>query len=209
MRYKGRKNFSEEELNDVGVLTKPVIITKDVKNGLNTKNIFLELGAGRGSFTITLAKQNPEAIIVALEKNKSFAYILAQSVLDHGIENIIVINDDVINLENWVMHNTISKIFLNFSDPWPKKRHHKRRLTYPNFLRLYNDLLKEKGIVQFRTDHLELFTDSIEYIEKDINFNILEIDYNLAPGSLYTDYEVVKRKKYKINQLIAEKNKDD
>lgn len=209
MRYRGRKDIPLAELEEVNVLVTPNIINYSDKFKNNKfEEILLELGAGRGTFTLKLAEKNTNSLIVAVEKSKSFAKMLAENVLDHKLENVLIICDDVTNLSNWILDNSISHIYLNFSDPWPKKRHHKRRLTYKTFLDLYNKLLINNKCIQFRTDHFELFTNSLEYIENHEKFVIKSVDFDLPLSDLYTDYEVIKRVNYTINQVIAEKIND-
>ncbi|WP_225434854.1 tRNA (guanosine(46)-N7)-methyltransferase TrmB, partial [Limosilactobacillus reuteri] len=107
--------------------------------------IYIEIGSGMGQFITTLAEQHPEINFVSLEREKSVMYKVLDKVKDKGLTNLKMICNDAIELNEYFKENEVSRIYLNFSDPWPKKRHAKRRLTYRTFLALYEQILKEDG----------------------------------------------------------------
>ena len=113
------------------------------------------------------------------------------------LDNLIIILGDATNLLEYFDESSLDVIYLNFSDPWPKSRHHKRRLTYYSFLKLYKKLLKSNGILQFRTDVLPFFEDSVTYVES--LFDIFDQTYDLEISKYMTEYEEKKRKIGKIN----------
>ncbi|VEU82621.1 tRNA (guanosine(46)-N7)-methyltransferase TrmB [Acholeplasma hippikon] len=196
MRQKKIKDATIENLLDLGVW----IEAKPISN--KVENIFMEIGSGKGQFITSLAKANPDRLFVAVEKEQNVCYRLAQKRAEMELDNLIVIMDDAENLANYFVDSKASVIQLNFSDPWPKSRHHKRRLTYPTKLNLYKQLLSHDGKVILRTDHLELFNDSLEYFI-EANYQIIASDLNLPESDFMTEYEVKKRKNGPIYQLEA------
>lgn len=166
-------------------------------------NIILEIGAGKGDFIINHALENKDAIFVAVEKYSSVILRILEKQEELNLDNLILLNEDANTLLNFFSNNSIDIIYLNFSDPWPKARHHKKRLTYPSFLKLYKQLLKKDGKIVFRTDHLELFNDSVLYLKEE-GFKVSNIDHDSKPISIMSEYEVLKRNSgIKINSLTA------
>ncbi|CCV64082.1 tRNA (guanine-N(7)-)-methyltransferase [Alteracholeplasma palmae J233] len=196
MRQKKIKGIDSLYLEKKGVITKvtPLVFPEGNK-------IFVEIGSGKGDFITSLAKDHPNDSFVAIEKIDSVCYRIWQKKDELKLENLTIILDDAIYLEEYFKSYKVDQIYLNFSDPWPKARHHKRRLTYSTFLTKYKNVLKKEGELQLRTDHLELFNDSLEYIEKV--FDITKEDRNLAVSKYMTEYEVKKRKTGPIYQLNA------
>lgn len=193
MRQKKLKHVDIDLMNELGVITK-------VKH-LDTSNysvVNLEIGSGKGQFITSLANDNKDELFIALERNINVCYRIIEKKLELKLDNLIVILGDSENLLEYLSENTVNNIFLNFSDPWPKARHHKRRLTYQPFLNIYKKLLVSNGILQLRTDHLDLFNDSLEYFEN--NFNIFDVNRDYKSNEYYTEYEKKKRKIGKIYQ---------
>lgn len=167
----------------------------------NTNDIYLELGTGKGRFIIENAINNPNTNYIGIEKS---ATILLKTIDNleskmnelniSAISNLKFLCIDIISLENYIPNNTISKIFLNFSDPWPKDRHYKRRLTYKDFLNKYYNLLKNDGIIEFKTDQKDLFNFTLEEI-KETKFKLLIYTYDLHndtdlnKDNIMTEYE--------------------
>lgn len=196
MRQKKIKQATKENLEQMGVVITPGIIENQFKE------MRLEIGSGKGQFITSLAKDNPQIGFIAMEKDYNVCYRLAEKQQDLGLNNLIVIRGDAANLSEYFKEQSLNIIYLNFSDPWPKDRHHKRRLTYHTFLARYQQVLKEKGKIQFRTDHIDLFNDSLESLNK--YFNPIEIDLNLIETNYMTEYEVKKRVLGPIYQYIGE-----
>lgn len=196
MRQKKIKEATIENILELGVWIEPKSLPyKD-------QDIFMEIGSGKGQFITSLAKANPNRQFVAVEKEQNVCYRLAQKRAEMQLDNLIVIMDDAENLKEYFSEAKASVIQLNFSDPWPKARHHKRRLTYMTKLELYKTLLAKDGKVILRTDHLDLFNDSMEYFV-EANYVIINSDLNLPESEFMTEYEVKKRKNGPIYQLEA------
>lgn len=195
MRQKRLKNVSIELMDSLGVITKPIKL--DITNEL-----CIEIGSGKGNFITSLAKDNPKTTYVAIEKNISVCYRIVEKKKEMNLDNLIIILGDSVDLLEYFNPKSVSIIYLNFSDPWPKAKHHKRRLTYYPFLEKYLLVLKENGIVQFRTDHFDLFNDSLEYFQK--YFSLINVDYDYKKTEYFTEYEEKKRTLGKIYQCQAE-----
>lgn len=134
---------------------------KDLFN--NTNKVHIEIGMGKGNFIIQMAKNNPDINFIGIEKYSS-VILQATKKLDNmeDIPNLKLMCFDASNLKEIFSDNSIDLIYLNFSDPWPKKRQAKRRLTHENFLKIYDELLKKDGQIYFKTDNRALFEFSLE-----------------------------------------------
>jgi len=194
MRVKKLSFVTLDLLKSKSVIIEPEKITLDPY-----KVTHLEVGSGKGHFITSLAKDNPEQVFIAFELNMSVLYRIVEKKEVLGLTNLIIILGDAKNLDQYFEKDMIDYIYLNFSDPWPKKKHHKRRLTYETFLKLYQNILKPSGILQFRTDVYPFFMDSIDYVEP--YFHIFETTTDLPPSLYMTEYEEKKRLHTKINQL--------
>lgn len=128
----------------------------------NDHPIHLEIGMGKGDFIIELATKNPQINYIGLEKFASVIVVALDKIVKSGLKNIILICDDASNLLETFAPNEIDKIYLNFSDPWPKNRHEKRRLTYNTFLEKYQKILKKDASLEFKTDNQGLFSFSLK-----------------------------------------------
>ena len=129
----------------------------------NDNKIHLEIGMGKGKFLNEKARNNLDINFIGLER---FDNIVARALLkmDEELKNIVVIKDDALNLLDY-FDNDIDKIYLNFSDPWPKDRHEKRRLTSKTFLELYDKVFKSVKDIELRTDNIDFFEYSKESLE--------------------------------------------
>ncbi len=177
----------------------------------NQNSIHMEIGSGKGRFITTLAQQNPDINYIALEKFPTVLLKLMKKIPEQGIRNLAVVSTDAELLEEIFDPGEIEKLYLNFSDPWPKSRHAKRRLTSANFLELYKKILKAGATIEFKTDNRGLFDFSLEefknshYTLKKITFDLYSSD--LIEGNIATEYE----EKFHslgtpINKLIAQLN---
>ncbi len=172
--------------------------------------LWLELGCGKGRFTAETAEQNPQALLVAIEKVADAMIIGMERVCEQGIENVRFIDTDVLALPVIFAQGEVDRIYLNFSDPWPKNRDAKHRLTSPGFLELYGSVLKPGGEIHFKTDNKPLFEYSVETFEAE-GWSLSEVTHNLHENGvvgIMTDYEA---KFYEqgvtINRLVAKKEK--
>lgn len=203
MRQKKIKNAEPNFLKENDVIISPV------KLNLPNQPIILEIGSGKGDFIVKMAKDYPNKSFYALESNINVLYRIWQKKDEEKLLNLTIILGDAKNLLEYFNQDSVDEIYLNFSDPWPKKRHFKRRLTSKSFLDLYARILNKEGLIQFRTDHQDLFTASIEYFNDFEKFRIDEIEYNLPLGKYITEYEQKKRPFGPIYQLKAKVEKHD
>ena len=131
--------------------------------------VWLEIGAGKGGCAVKMAKKNPNVAYIAMEKVSDCIVLAAEgakSEFEGKICNLRFINDTADNLTKLFESGTVSRIFLNFSDPWSKKGYAKRRLTHSRYLSVYFNLLKDGGKLRFKTDNSELFDFSLDEISK-------------------------------------------
>lgn len=158
----------------------------------NERPIHLELGCGRGNFITQLAMRSKDINYIGIDAhNELLVYVLRKANENH-LDNIGIIPIYIENLGSVFSQDEIEKIYINFCNPWPNKRHHKRRLTHPNFLRLYQTFLKNGSEIWFKTDDDLLFTDSLEYFKNEgfeeiyITFDLHHSDFK---GNIKTEYE--------------------
>ncbi len=176
--------------------------------------LHIEIGMGKGQFLLTLAAQNPQINYIGIERYSS---VLLRALEKYDteefemLENIRFICMDAREIEAVFAPAEVDKIFLNFSDPWPKARHAKRRLTSTEFLARYEKVLVENGRVEFKTDNTELFNFSLEQV-KEAGWELLAYTYDLHhqeemnKGNIMTEYEQkFSERGNPINKLIAQR----
>ncbi|MDU4025551.1 MAG: tRNA (guanosine(46)-N7)-methyltransferase TrmB [Anaerococcus sp.] len=155
----------------------------------NDNPIHLEIGAGKGDFIIEKAKSHPDINFIALEMNTNAFVIASRKIKEEELKNVIGLIDYGEELTEAFCEDEIDHIYINFSTPWPKTKHHKRRLSHPRFLERYQKIIKNEGIIEQKTDDLDFFKDSLKYYE-DFGLEILESNYNLPEEkSIVTEYE--------------------
>lgn len=158
----------------------------------NNNEIYLELGCGKGKFISEIALKNKDKNFCILDLDTNAIVYATRKIRDLELLNVRAIPINIEKIDEIFNENTISKIFINFCNPWPKKRHHKRRLTHPNFLKKYIKILKENSKIYFKTDDDDLFRDSIEYLEEN-GFEIILKTYDLSNfdynENIKTEYE--------------------
>lgn len=130
------------------------------------KPYYLEIGSGKGQFLVDMAKKFPDKFFVGVERNVTCSGFTAKKLVEEDITNakLMFINAEILMPK--IKDSSIESIFLNFSDPWPKKRHHKRRLTAISYLNNYYRVLKNGGRLIIKTDNTDLFSFTIENIEQ-------------------------------------------
>ena len=128
----------------------------------NLDNFYFEIGSGKGDFLVKMATKYPTEFFLGIEKNVTCAGFSYKKLVESQLENAKLVWQDVTNLFENIKDKSVKTIFLNFSDPWPKKRHHKRRLTSDIFLEEYKRILKDDGLIIFKSDNEDLFEYSIE-----------------------------------------------
>lgn len=152
----------------------------------NDNPIYIEIGMGKGKFILENAKINPDINYIGIEIAESVILKAAQKINEFNLSNLYIINVDASNLDSYFEKNEISKIFLNFSDPWPKSRHEKRRLTSNIYLALYRDILIKDGIIELKSDNRKLFEYSImKFNEKGYIF----LDFSLDLHNQLNNYD--------------------
>lgn len=160
----------------------------------NSNPIHLEIGMGKGRFLTALAKQNPDINYIGIERYDSvLVRALEKREQEEEIRNLFYLCEDAKNIEEIFAPEEISRIYLNFSDPWPKDRHAKRRLTSTEFFARYHRILAKDGEVIFKTDNRILFDFSLEQVPlagwklKDVTFDLHHSEY--AGQNIMTEYE--------------------
>ena len=175
----------------------------------NDYPLHIEIGMGKGKFIHTLAEQNPEVNYIGIELYSSVLYRAIEKRQEKDISNLYFIRMDAKNLLDVFAPGEIQRIYLNFSDPWPKERHAKRRLTSPVFLSLYNEILSTEGVICFKTDNRTLFDYSVETIGETSPWKLKDITYDLhhsefAQNNIMTEYEEkFSAKGFPIHRLVA------
>ncbi len=157
----------------------------------NENKIQIEIGMGKGDFIIGMAKQNPNVNFIGIEMYDSVIVRAVQKLENESIPNLKLIRMDA-NEINEVFDKEIDVIYLNFSDPWPKERHSKRRLTSHNLFKKYDTLFKNDKKIYQKTDNIDLFAFSIQslstygYTLKNVT---LDLYNNMIEGNVATEYE--------------------
>ena len=126
------------------------------------KELHVEVGCGKGKFTVELAKARPDILLVAIEKVPDALVVAMELALREGVRNVLFLSEDAENLCDIFGYGEVDRIYLNFCDPWPRKKNAKRRLTYHTFLRRYAWILRDGGQIDFKTDNEKLFAFSLE-----------------------------------------------
>ena len=157
----------------------------------NNNPIHAEFGTGRGKFITTLAKENPDINYIAMEIKEEVLLKAVEKAAEQNLTNILFIWGDVNQIEEYFDRGELERVYINFCDPWPKKRWAKRRLTHTNFLNMYREILNPEGEIHFKTDNEGLFEFSLNEIASN-NWVLKNISLNLANSdfeNVTTEYE--------------------
>ena len=161
------------------------------------RNIYLEIGMGKGDFITKIASLDPDNIYIGIELSRQVLSLAIKKLKRYEEENNVKLNNiyfmsfDAAKLLDFFDENSVEKIYLNFSDPWPKKRHTKRRLIYKTFLEVYKKVLKIDGLVEFKTDNRLLFEYSLVSMQ-NFGMTFLEVYLDLHKTDIFnieTEYE--------------------
>lgn len=156
----------------------------------NNNPIHLEIGMGKGKFILEMALNNPDINFIGVEKFSSVASVAIKRINEYKPSNLKILIGDVANLTE-ILNKKVDVIYLNFSDPWPKDRHAKRRLTSINYLQVYDNLFKSSPHIIQKTDNDKLFEFSLEQY-KEYGYKINKISYDLHKEDIpnvETEYE--------------------
>ena len=159
-----------------------------INDGHNLKNIYLEIGMGMGDFITQSALKHPDMFYIGLERIDACVARAIKKAQELELTNLRIIRTDAANLLDIFDEKSIKRLYIHFCDPWPKRKTHKRRLTYPSFLSIYEKLLMDDGDIVFKTDNTDLFNDSIEYF-KESPFKIVERSDDYHHDEPKTGYE--------------------
>ena len=155
------------------------------------KELRLELGCGKGRFTAEMARRNPQALYVALERVPDAMIVAMERVQSLGLKNVFFIDGDAAGLRDYFAPDEVDLLYINFCDPWPSSHHARRRLTHKNFLVLYRGILRMGGEIQFKTDNKPLFEYSLFQFPK-AGFELSQVTRDLhgrGVQGVMTDYE--------------------
>ena len=193
MRLRKVKNALEKIQEYPNIVIQNAVSNKGKWNTIfkNDNPIYLEIGMGKGKFIIENAKRNPNINYIGLEVAESVLVRALEKLIDEPLPNLILLHEDAFELNNIFEDGEIDKIFLTFSDPWPKSRHAKRRLTCSNILNSYRKALKINGALEFKTDNRKLFEYSIlEFIKNGLEFKELSLNLHEDKEDIITtEYE--------------------
>lgn len=191
MRLRKLKNVEERLAASDVVLKDPFAYKGRWKEYFKNENpIYLEIGMGKGQFLIAHARQNPDINYIGIEKEASVMVKACEKVTEN-IPNLVMLNVDAKDILEIFGEAEVEKLFLNFSDPWPKSRHTKRRLTYSENLENYKNIVSQKGSIEFKTDNRHLFEFSLQAFVEN-GYSIVKLSLNLHEDEaevITTEYE--------------------
>ena len=160
----------------------------------NSNPVHIEIGMGKGQFIMELASRNPNINYVGIEKFSSVLIRAVQKKEELDLPNLTFVLMDATEITEVFEIGEVEKIYLNFSDPWPKDRHAKRRLPSRQFLQRFSQILSDEGDIEFKTDNKDLFEFALEEIEPG-GFELLQVTHDLhrdeamSEGNIMTEYE--------------------
>ena len=174
----------------------------------SASGIRLELGCGKGRFTSEIAERNPETLFIAVERVADALVVAMERCADAGLENVCFLCEDAAHLGEFFAPGEVDGIYLNFPDPWPAKRHARRRMVHEDFLKSYRAVLRSGGEIAFKTDNKPLFEFSLTQFPR-AGYEIRQVTYDLhseEPDTVMTDFETVFHEQgTKIYRCIAAK----
>ncbi|MBP3949810.1 tRNA (guanosine(46)-N7)-methyltransferase TrmB [Bacillus suaedae] len=158
----------------------------------NNHPIHVEVGTGKGQFLTGMSELHPNINFIGIEKYDSVILTALERLKESDRSNVRLLNQDVIELTDFFAEGEIDRVYINFTDPWPKSRHEKRRLTYKNFLSLYQQVLKPDGDIHLKTDNQGLFEYSLEsFSQNGLSLHEVSLDLHKSEieGNIMTEYE--------------------
>ena len=189
MRLRKKPHTDEKLQNFADFVTRGDVepIQKD-----STRELYVELGTGKGDFITQIAERCPQINFIGLEVEATCVLAAARKVREKNLSNVRLIVFDVENITEIFSEHEVDRLYINFCDPWPKKRHAKRRLTSEKFLERYKKILKVGGEIYFKSDNRGLFDYSLEQFAltgfevRDVTF---DLHANEPPENIRTEYE--------------------
>lgn len=193
MRMRNNSN-ADEELKAFG---KYIENKENLQDIIKNKLVNVEIGMGKGQFITNMAMQNKDQVFIGVELCKSVLALAIKKIKrfeeenNVKLDNLYLMSFDAITITEYFNKDDIDTLYLNFSDPWPKKKHTKRRLTHENFLKEYLKVIKKDGYLRFKTDNIKLFEYSlvslnnfgIKFEEVYLNLHKTEVE------NIKTEYE--------------------
>ncbi|RSK28219.1 tRNA (guanosine(46)-N7)-methyltransferase TrmB [Bacillus sp. HMF5848] len=158
----------------------------------NNNPIHIEVGTGKGQFIVGMAKSNPHINYFGIELYESVIISALDKAIEEQLPNLRLLNKNAVDLRDFFQKGDIARVYLNFSDPWPKSRHEKRRLTYESFLSIYEDIMVPDGELHFKTDNQGLFEYSLtSFSAYGLILKIVSLDLHNSDfeGNIMTEYE--------------------
>jgi tRNA (guanine-N7-)-methyltransferase len=158
----------------------------------NEQPLHIEVGTGKGQFITEMARANPTINYIGIELYDSVIITALERLIEADLPNLRLLNVNAVELPKYFAKNDVDQVYLNFSDPWPKYRHRKRRLTYNDFLKIYEDILVDGGEIHFKTDNQGLFEHSlISFSEYGLLLKYISLDLHKSnyEGNIMTEYE--------------------
>ncbi len=209
-----RKKHGEERLAAAGAIlvAKPdTPISSSARDFHKESPLHLEIGCGKGGFACGMAQAHPDVCFYAMERIPNVMINAVERAMataeQRSADNLRFMIGDAEQLAEWFAENSIDVLYLNFSDPWPKERHAKRRLTYRAYLERYFRILKPNGIIRFKTDNVGLFDFTLAELEAlGLKAEVVTRDLHHSPyneGNVMTEYEQnFSSRGYPIHMLI-------
>ncbi len=157
----------------------------------NNNEICLELGCGKGRFISNIAQKNKDKNFIAIDLKDEVLVYVKRKCEELNLENVRILSFDINYINEIFEKGEVSDIYLNFSTPWPKTKHNKRRLTHPRFLNKYLEIINSNSKIMLKTDHELFFLDSIEYLNEngfDILYKTMDL-HNEEIENITTEYE--------------------
>ncbi|MCF6138326.1 tRNA (guanosine(46)-N7)-methyltransferase TrmB [Pseudalkalibacillus berkeleyi] len=158
----------------------------------NNNPIHIEVGTGKGQFITEMSKLHPNVNYIGIERQKSIVVSAIDKIKESGQKNVRMINVNAVELNQYFAENEVHRVYLNFSDPWPKNRHEKRRLSHDSFLESYENVLIPNGEIHMKTDNQGLFEYSLHSFSKYgmvLNNVSLDLHKSGIEGNIMTEYE--------------------
>ncbi|MGJ7920386.1 tRNA (guanosine(46)-N7)-methyltransferase TrmB [Neobacillus sp. LXY-4] len=175
------------------VITSPELLKGKWKDVFETEQpLHIEIGTGRGRFITEMAKAHPNINYLGIELQPSVIVTALDRLIEAELPNIKLLRVNAADVTEFFAKGEVERVYLNFSDPWPKKRHEKRRLTYKTFLKQYEDILIDQGEIHFKTDNQGLFEYSLTSFSdyglllKWVSLDLHNSDFE---GNIMTEYE--------------------